>query len=196
MTTPRRRYPRPIACEGDPADVDLMTAADEEKVLEFARAVPPHDLLFMRRDITQPKVVAAWIRGIERGSIVSLLARRTGRVVGCATVVRDELSWSHHVGDLRVIVASEVRGRGLGRALIQECFAMALSLGLEKLTAHATADQQGAITVFETIGFRVEALLRDHVRDRSGAAHDILVLSHDVARMQAQMQAYGLAKAF
>ena len=58
-----------------------------------------------------------------------------------------------------------------------------------------TVDQKGAITVFEGMGFRPEALLRDHVKDRDGRTHDLLVLSHDVAHFQAQMDAYGVGEA-
>ena len=46
-----------------------------------------------------------------------------------------------------------------------------------------TVDQQGAIAVFESLGFRAEALLRNHVRDRDGKAHDLVLLGHDVAEV-------------
>jgi hypothetical protein len=35
-------------------------------------------------------------------------------------------------------------------------------------------------------------LLRDHVRDVDGKTHDIVVLGHNIAQVQAQMEAYGL----
>jgi hypothetical protein len=72
----------------------------------------------------------------------------------------------------------------------------ALGLGVEKLTAQMTADQRGALAVFESMGFRGEALLRDQVKDRDGVKHDLVILGHDVARLQAQMQVYGLTEAF
>lgn len=164
---------------------------DEEAVLAFARRLPEHDLLFLTRDITQPKVVAAWLRDVEEGTIVSLLALRGTEVVGTTAVVRDALSWSPHVGDIRVLVAPELRGQGLGHLLAQESMAIALALGLEKLTVRMTVDQHAAIALFETLGFRGEALLRDHVKDRSGQRHDIAVLSHDVAEVTARLSAYG-----
>ena len=68
-------------------------------------------------------------------------------------------SFSPHVGDLRVLVSPEVREHGLGRKLVQESFLVALTMSLEKLTAHMTSDQRAAITVFEDLGFRPEALL-------------------------------------
>ena len=73
---------------------------------------------------------------------------------------------------------------------------VALTQGLEKLTAHMTPDQQAAMAVFEGMGFKPEALLRNHVRDHQGDKHDIVILSHDVAAFQAQMEQYGLNEAF
>jgi RimJ/RimL family protein N-acetyltransferase len=43
-----------------------------------------------------------------------------------------------------------------------------------------TADQKGAIAIFERLGFQPEALLQDFVIDRSGRTHDRVVMSHDV----------------
>jgi RimJ/RimL family protein N-acetyltransferase len=137
-------------------------------------------------------VLSAWIIEIERGAIKSLLAVRGGQVVGCGTLVRDPHSWSPHVGEIRMVVSLDVRGQGVGRALSQETFALALGVGLEKLSVQMTVDQQAAIALFESLGFKAEALLRDHVRDVDGRTHDIVVLGHNVAQVQAQMEAYGL----
>jgi N-acetylglutamate synthase-like GNAT family acetyltransferase len=187
------RYPRTVPIARGEVLVSPMTAADEPDLLAFARVLPVHDLLFLRRDITQPKVMAAWAAELAAGSIVSLVARESGLIVGCTAVVRDELSWSPHVGELRVLVSPEARDRGLGRILIQESFLIALDLELEKLVAQMTVDQTSAMAVFEEMGFKPEALLKNHVKGPDGEKHDIVMLSHDVAHIQAQMEAYGLA---
>ena len=185
-----RRYPRELVLGGDTFELRYMAAGDETAVAAFADALPPHDLLFMRRDITQPKVAEAWMRSIDDGSITTLLATRGGRIYGCAAIVRDELSWSPHVGEMRLVIDSGVRGRGLGRALAEECFAVALDIGVEKLVACMTVDQQAAITVFEELGFRPEAMLKEHVRDRDGSKHDVAMLSHDVNRFLARLETF------
>jgi len=169
-----------------------MSRADEAAVLAFAQKLPTHDLLFLPRNISEPKVLSAWIHEIERGDIVSLLAMKGGTVVGCGALVRDRHSWSQHVGEIRMVVSEDVRGKGVGRALSQETFALALGAGLEKLSVQMTVDQRGAITLFESLGFKAEALLRDHVRDVDGKTHDIVVLGHNVAQVRAQVEAYGL----
>ena len=187
-----RSYPRHVKTDAGDIEFRLMSRSDDAAVLGFARALPTHDLLFLPRNISQPKVLSAWIAEIERGAISSILAIKDGRVVGCGTLVRDPLSWSPHVGEIRMVVSSEVRGQGVGRALSQETFALALGAGLEKLSVQMTVDQQAAIALFESLGFRAEALLRDHVRDIDGKTHDIVVLGHNLAQVQAQLEAYGV----
>ena len=192
MSSETRSYPRRAATEAGEIEIRLMSQADEAAVLAFAQNLPVHDLLFLPRDISEPKVLGAWVKEIERGAITSLLAVKGDKVVGCGTLVRDPQSWSPHVGEIRNVVSSDVRGQGVGRALSQETFALALSAGLEKLMVQMTVDQTGAIAIFEGLGFKAEALLRDHVKDKTGRNHDIVVLGHNVAQVRAQMEAYGL----
>lgn len=192
-TAAARAYPRTVPLGDSTAELRFMRAGDEAAVLAFASALPPHDLLFLPRDITHPKVLAAWTDEIARGVMTSLLAFRGADVVGCATVVRDPLSWSPHVAELRVVVAREARGLGLGRVLSADAGELAVAEGVEKLVAHMTPDQVGAITVFETMGYKAEALLRDHVKDGAGVKHDLVILSLDVALFRARAAAYGLS---
>jgi RimJ/RimL family protein N-acetyltransferase len=195
MSSETRSYPRRVATEAGEIEFRLMSPADEAAVLDFAQKLPAHDLLFLPRNISEPKVLAAWVKEIGRGAITSLLAVKEGRVVGCGTLVRDPHSWSPHVGEIRMVVSLEVRGQGVGQALSQETFALALDAGLEKLSVQMTVDQQGAIALFESLGFKAEALLRDHVRDVGGKTHDIVVLGHNVAQVRDQLEAYGLPAA-
>ncbi len=186
------RYPMTVPSDTGGFEVRLMTAEDEAVVLALAQSLPSHDLVFLPRDIRQPKVLSAWIRQIANGQIVSLLALKHGVVVGCSAVACDPHSFSPHAGELRVILAPAARDQGIGRMLIQESFLVALSLQLEKLTARMTGDQQAAVVLFEDMGFRAEALLRDHVRDDDGKSYDIVVVSMNVLANQAKRELYGM----
>lgn len=193
---PPRTYPVIRVIDGREVTLRPMTAADRDAVLAFARKLPEHDLLFLRRDITQEPAVDAWIDEIERGEAFTILALSGDEVIGYTTIYRNQLRWTAHVAELRVMVAEAARGLGLGRILTQEAFANAVGLGIEKMVAQMTVDQKGAIAVFEGLGFRPEAILRDQVKDRAGQKHDLLVLSHDVSKFEREQRAYGIDKAF
>ncbi len=193
MTDTPRRYPHRVPCGKAEVEIAAMTGADRAALVAFVAALPPRDLLFVRRDIGHPKVIDAWMQALDSGAIASLIARCGDAMVGCTAIVTDALSWSRHVGELRVLVAPDWRGKSLGRVLIQECFAQALAMGLKKLTAQMTVEQRAAIAVFEELGFRAEALLARHVADRDGTLHDLVLLSHDVDAVAARHEVYGLA---
>jgi len=133
-------YPRQAKTDAGEIEFRPMSRADEVAVLDFAQRLPTHDLLFLPRDISKPKVLSAWINEIERGDITSLLAIRDGKVVGRSALVRDRHSWSPHVarrawarrgegpvtGDLRVgtrcgygktVGANDRRSAGRDRAV-------------------------------------------------------------------------------
>lgn len=188
--------PRDVAMdEGLPVTLRLLTAADFDKFLAFTAGLTDHDLLFLRTDITDPVVIAGWLENIEVGRIVTVVAEADGRIRGYGSLHLANAPWSQHVGELRVLIDDSVRGKGLGRLLTEAIFAQALDLGIEKMVAQMTIDQKGAIATFEELGFHAEALLRDHVKDRNGEKHDLLVYSHDVGAFQSQLAAYGMNEA-
>jgi N-acetylglutamate synthase-like GNAT family acetyltransferase len=168
-----------------------MERGDADAILAFAGTIPPHDLLFLNRDIRNPTVVAAWEDQIDQGLIASVLAIHDGRVCGCTAVVRDPKSWSAHGSEIRVVTADGMRGSGLGRVLAQESLTMAEAADAAKVFVRATVDQVAALAVFQDLGFIPEALLREHVRDGQGQAHDIAVLSLDLVRQQARHLNFG-----
>ena len=190
------RYPASATIAGSPVTLRLMERGDAEAIVSFARQLPHHDLLFLRRDITQPKQVEVWVERIEAGLTTSLLLiDEGGEIAGYATVDRNDLPWSPHVAELRVLVGPSVREQGAGRLLTEEAFRIALEMKVEKIIAQMTIDQQQAISVFRTLGFKPEAVLREHVKDREGVKHDLVILSHDVAEAQRRRAATGILEA-
>ncbi len=190
------RYPASGTVGGKRVTLRLMEAGDGDAVLAFARALPDHDLLFLRRDITQPEQVETWVQRIGAGVTTSLLVLDgDDSIAGYATVDRNDLPWSQHVAELRVLVGPTLRGRGIGRLLTEEAFRIALGMGVDKIIGQMTVDQHEAIAVFRSLGFQPEALLRDHVKDRAGEKHDLVILSHDVAAAQRTMAAVGVLDA-
>jgi L-amino acid N-acyltransferase YncA len=180
-----------LSIDGHDVTIRQFTRGDTAAVGEFAKTLPEHDLLFLSRDIKHSAVIRAWYDAVDTGTLESLVAVQDELVVGTTAIVKDPLSWSPHVAEIRLLVAPTLRGKGVGRALLDASIRLAIESGATKLVARMTPDQRGAITLFEETGFRGEAMLRDHVKDRSGALHDLAILSLDTARAGGLTAAYG-----
>jgi ribosomal protein S18 acetylase RimI-like enzyme len=162
---------------------------DEPALRRFFAEIPDADRTFLKEDIDDPEVVAAWARpGTAR-----VIAVDDGKVVGSVAVVPLH-GWSSHVGEVRLVVDPEHRGRGIGRGLARRAVVEAVDLGLAKLVVEVISDQTALIGMFRTLGFEPEALLLDYVRDRSGEIRDLLLLSNEVETQFSSMATAGITE--
>jgi len=178
--TPKRSYPWTTTVNGKKIVFRLLGPADRDLALHFAQALPQNDLLFLTFDITNPAALDLWIRSIENNQAITVIAEVDERFVGYGSLNYNQLQWTRHLGEIRLMVGSDQRGRGLGKLLVNEVFVIAQELGLKKLEARMASEQRGAVQVFEHLGFKAEALLHDHVVDREGKTHDLIIMSYDV----------------
>jgi ribosomal protein S18 acetylase RimI-like enzyme len=169
-------------------EIKRLEPADREALERFVARIPEGDRTFFKEDVEAPEVVDAWTRpGPARA-----LAVEDGDVVGYVALVPLH-GWSSHVGEVRVIVDPEHRGRGVGRALAHRAVMEAVELDLSKMVVEVVADQEPTIAMFRSIGFDPEALLTDHVRDQSGSLRDLMVLAHSVEEQWSSMITAGIA---
>jgi len=187
---PEAPLPLPAQIRLGDAVVDLryLKPDDGDALLAFARRLSPGDLLFLRRDITTPEQVDNWLREAAEGLVTTILALHDEQIVGYATVASDGLTWTRHVRELRVMVAPRMRGKHLGRKLVEEAFAVARQQGARKMMAQMTVDQESAIAAFKRIGFQPEARLHGQVIDRQGGLHDLQIMSLNVDAFEAKLE--------
>jgi ribosomal protein S18 acetylase RimI-like enzyme len=168
-------------------EIRHLTEADGAAVERFIHRIPEGDRTFFKEDVGDPEVIDAW----KRPGAARALAVDDGEVIGYGAVVPLH-GWSSHVGEVRVIVDPRHRGRGVGRALARQAVVDALELALTKMVVEVTADQDATVAMFRSLGFDPEALLVDHVRDKAGELHDLLILAHSVEGASAALQASGV----
>ncbi|RLA44577.1 MAG: GNAT family N-acetyltransferase [Gammaproteobacteria bacterium] len=185
-------FPKEVELRNGNASLHLMSAQDSSDMLAFAKTLPAHDLLFLRRDILQPKVVESWVKKIETGANITIIAAIDGNIVGYGTLSQGDIDWSRHVAELRIMVGPNCRETGIGRTIVRELFRLALVKNIEKIYARMTLDQTGARKLFQELGFRPEALLENEVKDREGKVHDVLSMAVDVETFLARRDSYGL----
>ena len=70
------------------------------------------------------------------------------------------------------------RNSGLSRLITNEILAQAVDEGLYKVMVQMTVDQRSAIGMFEKVGFRHEAILKDHAKDQHGELCDLVIMSY------------------
>ena len=169
-------------------DVRPLSAELAGPLEAFFTRVPESDHNSFAEDVLAPGVVHTWL-GDTR-------ARRAcavdGELVVGYVAVLPLVGWSSHVGSLRVVVDPAARGRGVGRELARAGLLASLDMGLTKTVVEVVVDAVPAIGMFEALGFEPEALLRDHVRDKSGELHDLVVLAHEVEDTWSGMAAAGI----
>ena len=175
------RYPRTVKAGKDTrVELRLMDRGDVSRMVAFAKSLPPDDLLFLRRNITDTAAVKGWVDNVESGQAVVVLAFAGDDLAGYASMNLNFANWMRHLGEIRLLTGTKYRGIGLGRVLADEIYAVSRALGLRKLSAQMTLDQAGARATFERLGFRPEALLTDWVMDAKGRTRDLLVMAYDL----------------
>ncbi len=179
-------FPKRFHLKDQTVSLRPLRTEDREPLVNFARALPEDDLLFLQRDITQSAEVDRWIQETVDGDLVTIVACQEDAIIGYATFDQGSVRWTRHVAELRVVVTEAVRGIGLGRLLLELVFEMALKEGVTKVIARMTPDQTGAQSLFKRLGFEEEAVLRDHALGAGEVTHDLLVLSFHTRQHQEQ----------
>jgi ribosomal protein S18 acetylase RimI-like enzyme len=100
------------------------------------------------------------------GTVPVLVAVDDGRVIGSATLETEDAGLGDDpiepgTANLRMLgVDPEARGRGAGRALVEECVRRTRAAGLNAVTLHTVLEMKVAQRLYESMGF-----VRDPARD-------------------------------
>lgn len=179
-----RQLPVDITLGGHTLRLRTLEPSDESVLLEFGRRQPEDDLLFLERDITDGDDVADWVEDTAAERVHSFVAFEGERIMGYATIERGHLRWTRHVAEIRVMVDVAMRRLGLGHVLLGIAFEGALADDVSKIVAQMTPIQTGARRLFEELGFVEDAILTNHVEDKDGRHHDLVVMRFDTAQRQ------------
>lgn len=82
------------------------------------------------------------------------VAERDGIAVGCCGVYPTEGLERHCVELVKFYLASEARGLGMGRQLMELCIRSAKELGYRELYLESTPEFSKAVRIYEKLGFR------------------------------------------
>jgi RimJ/RimL family protein N-acetyltransferase len=158
-----------------------MVKSDRKAVGEFFGRLTPSVLQYVRNDVTNPKVLDQWFDQLNYDRVFPLLAFQGDKVVANASLHRVSHGWRKHLGTIRIVVAPEFHGKGLGTLMINELVDLAMEFGLEKLMAEFPLRAHGALAMFKKSGFSPRGVIEGLMKGRHGESLDIVIMVMDVA---------------
>lgn len=151
--------------------------ADVEHICRFARGLPIEDRNYLRFDLGRREVVEQLIRQAATGLSHRVIAVVDEDVVGHGVLYFSQDGWQRHLAEIRVLVAQEYRKQSLGAHLVRKLFAEAERRGVERVMVKIAEPQHGVRKIFEHLGFVVDAVMLNHVKDVGGELHPMVVMS-------------------
>ncbi len=161
-------------------DVGAMRAIWNE-VVEAADAFPQTSplgtdaeaLAFFSKQ-TRSAVAVEAVADAEDGS-----ASLPERICGLYILHPNNIGRCAHVANASYAVASAMRGRGIGHALVEDSLRQLAPLGFTGLQFNAVvASNKGAILLYEKLGFTRVGIIPQGFRNDQGTDEDILIFYH------------------
>lgn len=153
-----------------------MRADDADASYDFFQALPDEDRAYLRRRIDTREAVVDRIKKMESGKVVRLVALVADRIVADGALEIHSHHWMEHIGEIRLIVAHDFQGKGLGELMALELYAIANRRKLEEIIVEMMGTQPGVQRIFERLGFRKEAEFKQFVKDVNGKKQDLVVM--------------------
>ncbi|MCY4527736.1 MAG: GNAT family N-acetyltransferase [Chloroflexi bacterium] len=180
MDTPAflRKFPRAATLnDGQQVTIRPLQSNDDTALHQFFVRVPEEDRFYLNNDVTSLEVIRGFTDNISLDVAIPLVAVSGDKIVADSTLHRSRRASRRHVGELRIVVDTDYRGRGLGARLIDELIQLGVDLGLERL-AFELVDRREmpAIQAAKAAGFEEVAVLEGRVRDMYGIMQALVIL--------------------
>jgi homoserine dehydrogenase len=160
---------------GDGLEIRPARPSDARAFLEFWTAIVAEERFVRTEEVRTTRRQYRRLFRKRSPAESHLLAFEGGRLVGHVTVQREQHPVTHHVGSLAIAVAADVRGRGIGRRLMEEALAWSTGAGIEKLVLSVYPHNEAAIALYRSFGFVEEGRLARHSRKSYGYEDEILM---------------------
>jgi RimJ/RimL family protein N-acetyltransferase len=166
------------------------TMADVERSLRFYRGLPPEDRRFLKHDVTKRDVVVRRIQQSVEGTIHRIFALVKDEIVADGTLEFSQDIWRRHLGEIRVVVARMFQRRGLGKLIIADLYNTAKQRGVEKIVAKMAAPQKASRKIFERLGFHVDSLLPEYIKDVDGNLQSLVIMSCTLDELSEELKGF------
>lgn len=174
-------YPKDVTLKsGEKILLRPMVKEDEKALLDFFLRLPKEDRVFLRDDVSDPKVIKSWAENVNYEHVIPILAETEGKIVGDATLHQITTEQPQKIGEMRIVIDKDFRRRGLGALLAKEIYYLALSQKYGKLAVEVFEEQRGVLKMCELLGFRHEKIVISRAVDLQGRKRNLVVMVEDI----------------
>ncbi len=165
-----------------------MTGEDAEASLRFFQSLEEEDKRYLRMDVGNQDAIQHRIKSMQSGQVKRLVAVMKKEIIADGALEMEARAWKKHVAEIRLIINRKYQRLGLGKLLARELYLLAVSEKVEDIVAKIMKPQTGAIKLFEKLGFKQDAVLKDYVRDIGGEKQDLVVMRCNVKKMFQELE--------
>ena len=155
--------------------IEAARAADLPAIMALRQRLLQEGSWFVAQPDEESTQLAPWQRLLETG--ILRVARQGPLVVGVVMVRPGGLRRQRHVGALEIFLDEGWRGKGVGRALMEDVLREAPARGVEKLSLAVYADNLRAVALYKSLGFQEEGHRRGEYRMADGSYRDDLLMA-------------------
>lgn len=152
-----------------------LVPEDVETLVQLYEVAQAEDLLSLRQKFADLNVIRSWAAGLDYTQALPLLAFIDKRIVGDVTFYRRDDA-HQHIADVRIFLAKDFRGRGLGTEMLGTLIELARKSGLHWLYAEVFASQPKVIRAFEHVGFVQKCTFENYFMMPDGQTEDVVVM--------------------
>ncbi len=156
---------------------------DQKRLFDLFHGGTPEDFKFLKDDIKNPMIIERWIANINYDRVLPLVAHCDDRLVGDCTLHRGRRDL-RHMGEVRIYLAPDFRGVGLGSKMIQEIEDIAKKLELHFLVAEIILEHVGLVKAFRRLGYDIRCTMDDYFMDLEGRTHDVAIMVKKLQRQE------------
>ncbi|MFH1350025.1 MAG: GNAT family N-acetyltransferase [Pseudomonadota bacterium] len=172
-------YPKEVILkDGTGVTLRPLKDGDENALFEMFRRLSADDLWFLNHDVSDPGLIADWIKNLDPNRVISIVALLEGRIVGNAVLMMKRYGAKSHIGKVRISVDPGFRDRRLGTWMLLDLVNLSMAMGLQMLVMRLVQDRDASlINGVRKLGFIKEAVLKNYLMGGEGQAHNLVIMT-------------------
>ncbi|CAN2039556.1 N-acetyltransferase domain-containing protein [Candidatus Magnetomoraceae bacterium gMMP-15] len=175
------KYPKSVTLkDGSQLSIRPFRREDEIPLHEYFLRLPKKDRLWLKNDVSNPKVIERWVLDLDYDSVLPLIALDGDKIVANTTLQFSPIGWTKHQAEIRITCDLDYRKKGLATILVENLIEIATNFGLEQLTAEISLKADKSYFLFEKLDFKEAAVFKDFIKDHNGNYDDLIMMVKDI----------------